>query len=66
LPFAEYMRQIFWASAMEIPDELQPVIDRITLDTLELAAGEKAQLSLQLPAEFLIVFEPVTHAAAVY
>jgi class 3 adenylate cyclase len=63
LPFAEYMRQVFWASAMEIPDELQPVIDRITLDTLELAAGEKAQLSLQLPAEFLIVFEPVTHAA---
>ena len=60
------MRQVFWASAMEIPDELQPVIDRITLDTLELAAGEKAQLSLQLPAEFLIVFEPVTHAAAVY
>jgi class 3 adenylate cyclase len=28
-----------------------------------LPAGEKAQLSLQLPAEFLIVFEPVTHAA---
>ncbi|MBV8889783.1 MAG: adenylate/guanylate cyclase domain-containing protein [Alphaproteobacteria bacterium] len=63
LPFAEYMRQIFWASAMEIPDELQPVIDRITLDTLELPAGEKAQLSIHLPAEFLIVFEPVTHAA---
>src|SRR6202043_2619322 len=37
--------------------------EEITLDTLELPAGEKAQLSLQLPTEFLIVFEPVTHAA---
>lgn len=26
-------------------------------------AGEKAVLSLQLPAQFIIVFEPVTHAA---
>src|SRR4029453_7655049 len=31
-------------------------------DSLELPAGEKAILSLQLPAEFLIVFDPVTHA----
>src|SRR6185295_10714155 len=27
------------------------------------ATGERAQISLQLPAEFVIVFEPVTHAA---
>jgi len=63
LPFAEYFRQIFWASAMNIPEDLAPIIDEITLDTLELPAGEKAQLSLQIPAEFLILFEPVTHAA---
>src|SRR4029077_14066573 len=41
----------------------EKLADEITLDTLELSAGEKAQLSLQLPAEFLILFEPVTHAA---
>ena len=35
----------------------------MTLDALELPAGEKAVLSLQLPAQFIIVFEPVTHAA---
>ena len=35
----------------------------MTLDTLELPAGEKAVLSLQLPAQFIIVFEPVTHSA---
>ena len=63
LAYAEYLRQVFWASAMDLPDDLQHEIDAITLDTLELPAHEKAQLSLQLPAEFLIVFEPVTHAA---
>ena len=30
---------------------------------MELPPGERAILSLQLPAEFVIVFEPVTHAA---
>jgi class 3 adenylate cyclase len=63
LPFIEYFRQIFWASAMDLPVELDPIVANITLDTLELPAGEKAQLSLQLPAQFLIVFEPVTHVA---
>jgi class 3 adenylate cyclase len=63
LPFVEYFRQIFWASAMELPDDLDHVVDDITLDTLELQARQKAQLSLQLPAEFVIVFEPVTHTA---
>src|SRR6266496_4098235 len=63
LPVFEYMRQIFWASGIDLPDDLERIGEEITLDTLELPAGEKAQLSLQLPAEFLIVFEPVTHAA---
>src|ERR1700692_1628492 len=63
LPFFEYMRQIFWASGIDLPDDLEQLGQQITLDTLELPAGEKAQLSLQLPAEFLIVFEPVSHAA---
>jgi class 3 adenylate cyclase len=63
LPFIEYFRQIFWASAMELPDDLDRIVDAITLDTLELQAQQKAQLSLQLPAEFVIVFEPVTHSA---
>jgi class 3 adenylate cyclase len=63
LPFVEYFRQIFWASAMRLPDDLDGVVEDVTLDTLELPAHEKAQLSLQLPSEFLIVFEPVTHVA---
>src|SRR6266704_6277415 len=63
LPFFEYMRQIFWASGIDLPDDLERLGQEITLDTLEMPAGEKAQLSLQLPAQFVIVFEPVTHSA---
>jgi class 3 adenylate cyclase len=63
LPFFEYMRQIFWASGVDLSDDLERIGEEITLDTLELPAGQKAQMSLQLPAQFLIVFEPVTHAA---
>jgi class 3 adenylate cyclase len=63
LQFSEYFRQIFWASAMNLPDDLDPVIEHLTLDTMELPARQTAQLSLQLPAEFVIVFEPVTHTA---
>ncbi|HTT81367.1 MAG TPA: adenylate/guanylate cyclase domain-containing protein [Stellaceae bacterium] len=63
LPFFDYMRQVFWSSGIELPHDLEAVGLEITLDTLELPPGEKAQLSLQLPAEFLILFEPVSHAA---
>src|SRR6266853_2062061 len=44
----------------------EPSVDEqveVTFDALELPAGEKAVLSLQLPPQFIIVFEPVTHSA---
>jgi class 3 adenylate cyclase len=63
LPFFDYMRQVFWSSAIDLPDDLEGVGQDVTLDTLELPPGEKAQLSLQVPAEQLILFEPVSHAA---
>ena len=63
LPMWEYFRQIHWSSGVDLPDDYERLIEEITLDSLELPAGEKAILSLQLPAEFLIVSEPVTHAA---
>src|SRR3954468_18166295 len=59
LPFFEYMRQIFWASGMDLPADLVLIGEEITLDTLELPAGSMAQMSLQLPDQSLIVFEPV-------
>src|SRR6266481_2334801 len=61
LPFAEYFRQVFWGSGIDVPDDFEQLIEEIVLDTVELPPGEKALLSLQLPAEFVIVLDPVTH-----
>jgi class 3 adenylate cyclase len=64
LPVWEYFRQIFWGSGIDLPDTgLEDILEEITIDSIELDPGEKAQMSVQLPAEFVIVFEPVTHAA---
>ena len=51
LPWIEYYRQIFWSSGVDLPDDetLAKWVQETTLDTLELSAGEKAVLSLQLP-----------------
>ena len=61
LPFAEYFRQIFWGSGIDVPDDFEQLVEEIVLDQVELPPGEKALLSLQLPAEFVIVVDPVTH-----
>src|SRR4051794_23560959 len=64
LPFEEYSRQIFFGSGVDLPgDSYAEDIGRITLDVVELAAGDKAIVSIDLPAEFIIIFDPVTHAA---
>ncbi|MBV8426045.1 MAG: adenylate/guanylate cyclase domain-containing protein [Hyphomicrobiales bacterium] len=63
LPAPEYYRQIFWSSGIDLPEDFAKMMEEVSLDAIELPAGERAILSLQLPAEFLIVFEPVTHAA---
>jgi class 3 adenylate cyclase len=64
LPLWEYFRQVFWSSGVDLNEELfESLTDEVTLDALELPAGEKAVLSLQLPPQFIIVFEPVTHSA---
>src|SRR3979411_2664591 len=64
LPVWEYFKQVFWSSGVDLNQEsFASLTDEVTLDTLELPAGEKAVLSLQLPPQFIIVFEPVTHSA---
>jgi class 3 adenylate cyclase len=62
LPFFEYMRQIFWGSGIDLPENAQALIEETSIDAVELPPGEKAILSIQLPAEFVIVFEPVMHS----
>jgi class 3 adenylate cyclase len=63
LSFHEYIRQLFFGSGVDLPDDYLQRMDRIMLDALELPAGEKAQVSLQLPVGEVILFDPVTHAA---
>ncbi|HET6838733.1 MAG TPA: DUF5939 domain-containing protein, partial [Bradyrhizobium sp.] len=64
LPPWEYFKQIFWSSGVDLNKEsFTSLTDEVVLDMLELPAGEKAVMSLQLPKEFIIVFEPVTHTA---
>ena len=64
LPIWEYVRQMFWSSGVDLnEDSFSRLINEVTLEALELPAGERAILSLQLPNEFIIVFEPVTHSA---
>lgn len=63
LPLADYFRQVFWGSGFAVPEDFDSLIEQIVLDSVELPPGEKAILSLQLPAEFVIVFDPVSHAA---
>ena len=65
LPVAEYYRQVFWSSGVDLPDDetFARIIEDITLDSIELPAGEKATMSLQAPEAFLIIFDPVVHMA---
>ncbi|MGE5213890.1 MAG: adenylate/guanylate cyclase domain-containing protein [Nitrospirota bacterium] len=63
LSWVEYYRQIFWSSCVDLPDDetFGQWVKETTLDALELAAGEKVVLSLQLPEGFLDVFDPVVN-----
>jgi class 3 adenylate cyclase len=61
LPEVEYYRQIFWSSGVDLPETLDESLAEFTVDSIELPPGEKAVLSVQLPAEFVIAFDPVTH-----
>src|SRR6266853_1205710 len=64
LPIWDYFKQIFWSSGVDFDEEsFASLSNEVVLDALELPAGEKAVLSLQLPKECIIVFEPVTHSA---
>jgi class 3 adenylate cyclase len=64
LPLWDYFKQVFWSSGVDLNTEsFEALTEEVTLDALELPPGEKAVMSLQLPAQFIIVFEPVTHSA---
>jgi class 3 adenylate cyclase len=63
LPIWEYYRQILWSSGVDLPEAFDHAMEEAILDSIELSSGEKAHLSVPLPAAQVVVFEPVTHAA---
>ena len=63
LPEVEYYRQIFWGSGVDLPETLGDSLAAFTINSIELPPGEKAVLSVQLPSDFVILFDPVTHGA---
>jgi class 3 adenylate cyclase len=62
LSATDYLSQLFWGSGLDLPADYEQQMDEITLESFELPPGEKALVSLNLPAGFVIVFDPVTHA----
>jgi class 3 adenylate cyclase len=60
-PF-EYYRQVFFSSGVELPEDMEERFSRAILEMIELDPGEKAFLSVQLPPEFVIIFDAVTHS----
>jgi class 3 adenylate cyclase len=58
---SEYYRQVFWSSGVDLPDALDEALGEFTIDSIELEPGERAVLSVQLPNDFVIAFDPVTH-----
>jgi len=63
LPPLEYFRQIYWSSGVDLPEEdYASVVENFIMETVELPPGEKAILSIQLPEEYIVVFEPMTHS----
>jgi class 3 adenylate cyclase len=62
LPFWDYYRQVFWSSAVDLSDDdLGKLIANFTLDARELKPGEQADIAIEAPEGWVIVFEPVSH-----
>ena len=60
---AEYYRQIFFSSAIDLKGDPEELLREVTLEIVDLPPGGKAILSLQVPKGTVIVFDPVTHSA---
>lgn len=64
LPLWDYFRQMFWSSGVDFDEDgFATLSSEITLDAVELPAGQITTRRLEVPPQFLIVFDPVTHTA---
>lgn len=63
LSFLDYMRGIYWGSLFDVTEaQFAQAMDEVVIDSMDLQPGEKGVLTVQLPAEFIILFEAVTHS----
>jgi class 3 adenylate cyclase len=63
---AQYYRDLYFSNALRLPEaeeEYAALWDEFALEAEEVAPGEKVVFSIQLPPQFVILFEPVTHSA---
>lgn len=65
LGYWDYARTFYFSSGLDLPSgsEWTDLIQKLSLQDEQLGAGERVTLSFTLPAEFLILFESVTHTA---
>src|SRR4051794_16597445 len=60
----DYFKQVFWSSGVDFGEApMAALSNEVVPDTSELAAGDHPPVSLILPPQFIIGFEPVTHKA---
>jgi len=62
----EFLRQLVMRPGLKLPEgqEWSSFLERSLLDLESLAPGERARVSVELPAEWVAVFEPVTHSCS--
>jgi class 3 adenylate cyclase len=60
---AEYYRQIFFSSAIDLKGDPEELLREVTLEIVDVPPGGRAILSLQVQKGTVIVFDPVTHSA---
>jgi class 3 adenylate cyclase len=62
LPLWDYARQIYWSSAMDLPEGLASLMGDTILDAVELPALNSARRRVSLSPGTVIIFDPVSHA----
>jgi class 3 adenylate cyclase len=65
LDFFDYCRHMYFSNALHLPrgEAWQSEFSNTVLEAETVLPDQRIILSLQLPPEFIIVFEPVTHTA---
>ncbi|MDM9627792.1 DUF5939 domain-containing protein [Rhizobium sp. S152] len=63
LPLWQYMRQCFWSSGSDLPDDLEPFVSDAVLEVFEIGPGASVERSVRLESGAAVLFDPVTHRA---